>query len=98
MDEHYNRTMIVDGNILNDTSYLSKVDGIPIKNKLPEDIRGRLKIKSDWIKSGRIPKVGAKPFRLHSYNEYQDFGLYYLDKDVEGFCGSLSGVLTSLRT
>ena len=73
----------IESYVLDDEKYLSKFDGLPIKNKLPKDLKSRLKTMYGWAELGKSPKDNAPYYRFHSWKDDDALHYYYLDTDVE---------------
>lgn len=72
--------MTIDGIKVN---CFADVDGIPIKNHLPLELRERLKTENQWLEDGYIVKATAVPYDMHPSVLSKRTFTYYLDEDVE---------------
>lgn len=61
----------------------SEWDGLPIKNKLPEELKARLKTEEQWFDNGYVLKENAAPYEMHPSVLAKRTCVYYLDTDVE---------------
>ena len=63
--------------------YLSDKDGLPVKNRLPIELKERMKTQNQWLEEGFCIKEGATRYEMHpNCLSYKTFD-YILDKDVE---------------
>lgn len=72
--------MQIDG--VNVTS-LSNWDGKPIKNKLPAELKTRMKTENQWLEAGYLVKAGATGYEMHSNAMGKQLFTYYIDSEVE---------------
>lgn len=72
--------MKIDNNII---TCFSEWDGLPIKNKLPEELKCRLKTEIQWIEEGFVVKSTSMVYEMHPSVMAKRTFKYYLDKDVE---------------
>lgn len=61
---------------------LSEWDGLPIKNKLPEALKTRLKTEEQWFDDGFVLKEDVVSYEMHPSVLSKKTCLYYLDTDV----------------
>ena len=62
---------------------LSKFDGLPIKNQLPEELQKRLRTEIDWLTAEQMcPAEGEKPFEMHPTASWKKCYRYYLDSQM----------------
>lgn len=61
---------------------VSETDGLPFKNKLPAEIRDRLKTENQWLEAGFVLKPDAAGYEMHPAVTYSKPRMYYLDTDV----------------
>lgn len=60
----------------------SEYDGLPIKNKLPEELRERLKTRKQWMEEGYRVKEDAEGYEMHASVPAKKSFMYFLDDDV----------------
>mgnify|MGYP003291098709 CR=1 FL=1 len=61
----------------------SEWDGLPIKSKLPEELKTRLKTENQWLEEGFVIKPDATFYEMHPSALSKKTVFYFLDKDVE---------------
>lgn len=69
--------------ILKNHNILSEYDGKPIKTRLPEELKERLKTKNQWLESGFTVIPGATPYELHPALLNKKLCTYYFDTEVQ---------------
>lgn len=62
---------------------LSEYDNQPIKNKLPEEIRGKFLTRKQWLEEGMTPKKDAIEYEMHPNSMNKKLCTYYFETDVE---------------
>jgi len=72
--------MLIDGVKV---KYVSNWDGKPIKNKLPTELRERMRTKNQWLEAGFLLKPNATGHEMHSNSMGKKLFTYYIDSDVE---------------
>jgi len=61
----------------------SDYDGLPIKNKLPGELKEKLKTRKQWLEEGYLVKPEAKGYEMHARVPAKITFVYYLDDAVE---------------
>ncbi|MBR3603823.1 MAG: hypothetical protein IKL48_03980 [Elusimicrobiaceae bacterium] len=61
----------------------SEWDGLPIKSKLPDALKARLKTEEQWFDDGYVLKENAVSYEMHPAVLSKKTCAYYLDIDVE---------------
>jgi len=60
----------------------SEWDGLPIKNKLPEELKIRLKTKKQWLDEGYLVNPDATAYEMHHQVLAKMTYIYYHEDDV----------------
>lgn len=74
------KNIIIDGVGIKD---LSEWDRKPVKNKLPMELKERMKTEKQWLEMGYLIKKNAKGYEMHPNMMSKKLFLYYLDSQVE---------------
>ena len=72
-----------------DITRLSDYDGLPIKNKLPIELREKFKTKNQWLEEGMQVKEDAKFYEMHPNAMNKKLCEYFLDTEVKPLDGNL---------
>jgi len=66
-----------------DLTCLSARDGKPIKNKLPAQLKERMRTENQWLEAGFLLKPNATGYEMYSNSMGKKLFTYYIDDDVE---------------
>ena len=66
---------------------LSHYDGLPIKNKLPEELKERLKTENQWLEMQLKVKQNECGYEMHPNANFKKTCIYYLDSQVTKLAG-----------
>ena len=77
---------------------LSEWDNQPIKNKLPKELKERLRTENQWLERRRRVKEGAVGYNMHSNSMNKKLCTYYLESQTEKMTGEVCCATCAIKT